>query len=136
MVSFFSKKVAIFISFQALFLVSWSMLSLVEGFSSITPETFWKSHVGFFLAIEIGVLFAAIVASYSKLYGVFLVVGIASNTAHFIGSIMEWVDCATELCVKNDGFLISFIIVLASLIGVESMILYHTYKHINKKSNS
>lgn len=128
---------------RGLFLILWVFSTIVEGMGDVIQEAGFNaiSHLGFWCSIEflsfmIG--FSCLIThvqsqrkdrSVLKFYWYTLFLAIAANIIHIVASILEYVECATLLCVKNNGFLIAITVMFGVLIGIEFTEMYFVYKY-------
>ena len=122
---------------QLLWLILWSLASLVPGFAlfdGTAGEVSALSHIGWWMAIDIIVLFVGAkstgfglhynkngviekgvgkVMAFLSFYIFVLVIGILAYIAHLVLSAIELSNCTSTLCVDQKGFLIALIVGLS-----------------------
>jgi len=134
-------------------LIFWSTNTIVKGFGyydAVPPASFNAiSHTGFWLSIEIFVLFIGAISVYFGIestqkgiefgiesttsqmtfWCILIFIAIGANIVHLIASCLELADCRSTLCTLNNGFLIGMIAVLGTIIVLECIELYKIYEY-------
>jgi len=137
--------------FLVIYLVTCTLVPGFGFYDADPPAPFHAiSHVGFWAAIEIFVVFVGAMSLYFDIgckkdglvlafertrewltfWFILLFVAIAANIIHIVAAGLELSDCRSSLCLNYSGFLVALIVLLSLIVALEVLQLYniHVYK--------